>query len=92
MSLSPTTPTWAARTAWTCGLGPRDRVERAERLIQEQQLLARKQRAQERHSLPHPGRQLRRAQPFRAGEPEPGEQGCSQAPRPNPQQAPVLER
>ena len=42
-------------------LGAGDRVERGERLVERQHRLARQQRAQERHALAHPARELGRA-------------------------------
>ena len=41
-------------------LGPRDRVERRERLVEQQHRLAREQRSQERDALAHPARELAR--------------------------------
>ena len=55
-------------------LGARDRVERAERLVEQQHLLAGEQRAQKRDPLPHPARQSRGPQLLRPREPEPREQ------------------
>ena len=53
---------------------PRDRVERPERLVEEQHRAAGEERAQERHALAHPAGQLGRAGALELGEPEALEQ------------------
>ena len=55
-------------------LGARQRVERAERLVEAQQRLAAEQRAQERDALAHPARELVRAGVLEALEAERREQ------------------
>ena len=73
-------------------LGAGDRVERGERLVQQQHGLAGEQRAEERDPLAHAAGQLRRPRALEAGEPEALEQGVGLAPRDAARGAPVPQR
>ena len=57
-------------------LGPRDGVERAERLVEEQDALARHQRAKERDTLAHAAGELLRHRVGELGKPESVEEGA----------------
>ena len=69
-------------------LQPRQRVERAERLVEAEHGPARQQRAQERDALAHPARQRRGPRALEALEPERGEVLVRRRPR-RPRDAPA---
>ena len=62
-------------------LGARDRVERAERLVEQEDRPSGEQRAHERDPLPHSARELGRPRVFEPGEPEALEEWCGAAAR-----------
>ncbi len=62
-------------------LSARDRVERAERLVEAQHRLAGEQRPQERHALAHAAGELRRARVLEAVQSQLGEQTLGAAAR-----------
>ena len=71
-------------------LGPGDRVEGGERLVEGEHRLLGEQRAQEGDALPHPARELGGPRPLEAAEPEAGEALAPPARGPAPRRRPRL--